>query len=362
MNDTTTHTTAGATTGRPPLSMLDLAIVRDGWSSGDALAATTEVARRADHLGMRRFWVAEHHNMPSVASTTPPVLMAHLAASTERIRVGSGGIMLPNHPPLVVAEHIAALEALHPGRVDLGIGRAPGTDQRTATALRRQAAQLGVEAFPSDLLDVMALLGDPRDPEHPERAGATDGFFRATPAATSAPEIILLGSSGYSAQLAGLLGLRFAFAHHFGSGGTVEAADLYRRSFRPSPVLDAPHLLITANVLVADTDEEAQFQAGPGRLMTRGIRRGRFEPLRSPDDAARLLAEPETVERNPLAIRPTKSRSGRVVGTPAHAVAELDALVAATGAAELMVSTVAFDVETRIRGIELLADSWATST
>ena len=149
-----------ATANRPPLSVLDLAIVSAGRTSADALAATTALAKRADELGLARFWVAEHHNMPSVASTTPPVLMAHLAAVTQQIRVGSGGIMLPNHPPLVVAEHIAALEALHPDRVDLGIGRAPGTDQRTAAALRRSPTQLGVEEFPQDLLDVMALLGD----------------------------------------------------------------------------------------------------------------------------------------------------------------------------------------------------------
>jgi luciferase family oxidoreductase group 1 len=338
-------------TGRLPLSVLDLAIVSAGSTSADALAATTTVAQRADALGYARFWVAEHHNMPSVASTSPPVLMAHLAASTPRIRVGSGGIMLPNHPPLVVAEHLAALEALHPGRIDLGIGRAPGTDQRTAAALRRSPAQLGVEEFPADLLDVMAMLGDPRSDEGMHLR------FRATPAATTSPQIVLLGSSGNSAQLAGMLGLRFAFANHYGTGGTREAVALYRRHFTPSPVLDAPHLIVTANVLVADTDEAAQFEAGPGRLMTQGIRRGRFEPLRSPDDAAAVLAagDPPTPRPRDPSAHPLPSR---IVGTPDAAVAALDELVAATDADELMVSTVAYDTATRVRSLELLADAW----
>jgi len=333
--------------------MLDLAIVSEGRTSADALAATTAVAKRADELGYKRFWVAEHHNMASVASTTPPVLMAHLAAVTEQIHVGSGGIMLPNHPPLVVAEHIAALEALYPGRVDLGLGRAPGTDQRTAVALRRQAAQLSVEDYPRDLLDLMSLLGDPRD----ERS--LGAHFRATPAATTSPEIWLLGSSGFSAQLAGMLGLPYSFAHHFGMGGTEQAVELYRSNFEPSPVLEEPYLLITANVLVADTAEEAERQAAPGRLMTRNIGRGRFEPLRAPDDAA---AELEAMDRapdpDPLRLRPDRERRGRVVGTAADAVSALDALVASTGAHELMVSTVAFDVAARLRSVELLHQAW----
>ncbi len=340
-----------AATVRPPLSILDLAIVSEGRTSADALADTTAVARRADTLGYKRFWVAEHHNMASVASTTPPVLMAHLAAVTERIHVGSGGIMLPNHPPLVVAEHIAMLEALHPGRIDLGLGRAPGTDQRTATALRRQAAQLGVEEYPRDLLDLMSLLGDVRDDR------TLGNHFRATPAPATSPEIWLLGSSGYSAQLAGMLGLPYSFAHHFGSGGTEQACELYRSSFEPSGVLAEPYLLITANVLAADTVEEAERLAAPGRLMSRNIGRGRFEPLRSPANAlAELETAPDPVNR--LGFRPRRERSGRIAGTAAQAVGFLDELVAATGADEVMVSTVAFDVDTRIHSVELLMGAW----
>jgi luciferase family oxidoreductase group 1 len=257
-------------TSRPPLSVLDLAVVHEGGTTASAFAATTDLARHAEALGYQRFWVAEHHNMPSVASTTPPVLMAHLAASTTRIRIGSGGIMLPNHPPLVVAEHIAALEALHPGRIDLGIGRAPGTDRATAAALRRSADALGAEDFPRDLIDLMGLLGDVRA-EH----GLWEQFS-ATPVPSTIPQVLLLGSSGYSAQLAGMLGLPFAFAHHFDTGGTLQALDLYREAFRPSPMRDTPHAIVTANVLVAPTDEEAEFEAGPGRLMIHAIRTGRF--------------------------------------------------------------------------------------
>lgn len=327
---------------RPPLSVLDLAVVTSGGTSGQALADATTLARRVEQLGYLRFWVAEHHNMASVASTSPPVIMAHLAASTERIRIGSGGIMLPNHPPLVVAEQVAALEALHPGRIDLGLGRAPGADQRTTLALRRSPSALGAEDFPRDLLDLMGLLGDVRG------EGGLWEHFSATPVATSSPQILLLGSSGYSAQLAGVLGLPFAFAHHFGTGGTLEALGLYREAFRPSPVLDEPHTVVTANVLVAETDDEAERQSLPGRLMSHGIRTNRRGPLLSPDEAA---AHPDIDAA--LAMP-----SNRVVGSPSTVVAKLEDLVEATSADELMASTVAHDLDVRMTSYELLAASW----
>jgi len=325
---------------RPSLSVLDLAIVRRGGSSAEALAETTALAQHAESLGYHRFWVAEHHNMPSVASTSPPVLMAHLAAKTERIRVGSGGIMLPNHPALVVGEQIAALEALHPGRIDLGLGRAPGADQRTAAALRRGA--LGAEDFPRDLLDLMGLLGDVRG------EGGLWEHFTATPVATTSPQILLLGSSGYSAQLAGVLGLPFAFAHHFGTGGTLEALGLYREAFRPSVVLDEPHALVTANVLVAPTDGAAERRSWPGRLMSHGIRTGRLAPLLSPEEA----------EVHPDLPAALAMPSTRVTGSPATAVRQLDDLVAATQADELMVSTVAHSLDDRFESLSLLATAW----
>jgi luciferase family oxidoreductase group 1 len=229
-----------------PLSVLDLSVVRDGGSSADALADTTRLAQHADRLGFRRFWVAEHHNMPTVASTTPGVLIAHLAQATERIRVGSGGVMLPNHAPLAIAEQFALLEALHPGRIDLGIGRAPGTDPMTASAFGRHPHE-SVETFPRDLIDVMGMLGDRRG------EGGMWDRFRATPAPTSSPVVALLGSSGYSAQLAGMLGVPFAYAHHFDTGYTDLASQLYLDHFRPSPVLDEPYLIVGAGALAAET-------------------------------------------------------------------------------------------------------------
>ena len=327
---------------RVPLSVLDLAIVGAHRTSADALQETAALARRVEELGYTRFWVAEHHNMPSVASTTPPVLIAHVAAVTERIRVGSGGVMLPNHPPLVVAEQFAMLEALHPGRIDLGIGRAPGTDPRTAAALRRSADALGAEDFPRHLIDLMGLLGDVR---------AADGLwtrFAATPVATTAPEVVLLGSSGYSAQLAGILGLPFAFAHHFDTGGTLQAVELYRNSFEPSAVLAAPYMIVTANVLAAETADEAEQLSSSGRLMMLGIRSGRFEPLQPTDSA---LADPRLPSARAM-------HSNRIAGDVANVVERLESLVRESGADELMVSTVTYAVEDRIRSFELLANAW----
>ncbi|MDO8362699.1 MAG: LLM class flavin-dependent oxidoreductase [Actinomycetota bacterium] len=323
------------------LSVLDLSVLNDGQSSADALQTTAALAQRADQLGYTRFWVAEHHNMPSVACTAPTVLMAHLAALTSTIRVGSGGVMLPNHAPLVVAEQFALLEALHPGRIDVGIGRAPGTDQRTAMALRRTDV-LDVDDFPRDFLDMMGLLGDPRLP-----SGLWQ-HFQATPAATTYPAVFLLGSSGYSAQLAGQLGLPFAFAHHFDTGGTLQAVELYRQHFRPSVALSEPHLIITANVLAADTREEADWHAAPGRLTALGRRTGRFIRLPAPHDAA---VHPDLPEANRL---PTS----RVVGDISTVVGELRGLAERTGADEMMVTSVAYDLSARVHSLELLAQHW----
>jgi luciferase family oxidoreductase group 1 len=325
-----------------PLSVLDLATVGTGQSTADALAATADLARAADRLGYTRFWVAEHHNMPAVASTNPPVLIAHLAAVTDRIRVGSGGVMLPNHAPLVVAEQFALLEGLHPGRIDLGIGRAPGTDPQTAIALRRDPAALSAEDFPQHLLDLLGLLGDERV------EGGLAERFTATPAAESAPSVLLLGSSGFSAQLAGALGLPFAFAHHFGGPHTVEAVQLYRDSFRTSPVLDRPYAIVTANVLTADTDEEARRLALPGQLMRLAIRTNRLRPLPSPEEAA---VDPERAVAEAM-------QSNAIIGTPDAAVVQLRDLAARTGADELMISASTYGAAERVRNIELLAAAW----
>jgi luciferase family oxidoreductase group 1 len=323
-------------------SVLDLSVLNDGQSSGEALRTTTALAKRADELGYARFWVAEHHNMPSVACTSPAVLIAHLAAVTSRIRVGSGGVMLPNHAPLVIAEQFAMLEGLHPGRIDLGIGRAPGTDQRTAAVLRRSADLQGEDDFPRDFLDLMGLLGDPRT------STGLWSHFRATPVATTSPQIFLLGSSGYSAQLAGHLGLPFAFAHHFDTGGTMQATELYRHTFQPSVVLDEPYMIVTANVLAADSKEDADWHSAPARLTALGRRTGRFIRLPSPQDAS-VHPDLEQADRLP---------SSRIVGEVSTVIRELEELVDRTGANEVMVTSVAYDLSARLRSIELLAEHW----
>jgi luciferase family oxidoreductase group 1 len=325
-----------------PLSVLELSTVGTGQSTADALAATVQVARAADRLGYTRLWVAEHHNMPAVASTSPPVLIAHLAAMTERISVGSGGVMLPNHAPLVVAEQFALLEALHPGRIDLGIGRAPGTDQHTALALRRDPAALSAEDFPRNLLDLLGLFGDQRI------EGGLSERFAATPAAVSAPRVVLLGSSGFAARLAGQLGLPFTFAHHFGGQHTLAAVELYRESFCPSATLERPYTMVTANTLVADTDAEARRLALPGQLMRLSIRTNRLSPVPS-------LAEAEV---HPERAAAEAMPSNAVIGSPERAAAELRQLVADTGADELMVSASTHGVAERVRSLELLAAAW----
>ncbi len=329
-------------TPAPHRSVLDLSLVSAGGTSGQALADTTELARHAERLGYLRFWVAEHHNMPTVASTAPAVLIAHLAASTNRIHVGSGGVMLPNHAPLVVAEQFAMLEALHPGRIDLGIGRAPGTDPATAAALRR-SPDLTAEDFPADLLAVMALLGDER----------VEGWerFAATPAATSHPSIVLLGSSDYSARLAAQLGLGFGFAHHFDIPGTLDAVALYRDHFRPSPELDQPYTIVTAGVLAADDADEAEHLAGPARLAILGIRTGRRITLLHPDEAA---VHPDLPVARQLP-------SNRIVGTGPDVATRLAGLAAATEADEIMVSTMAYGLAERVRTLELVAEHWTAT-
>ncbi|MDE0496136.1 MAG: LLM class flavin-dependent oxidoreductase [Acidimicrobiaceae bacterium] len=345
-----------------PLSVLDLATVSEGGTSAQALADTTELARAADRLGYERFWVAEHHNIDTVASTSPAVLIAHLAAHTKRIKLGSGGVMLPNHSPAVIAEQFAMLEALHPGRIDLGVGRAPGSDPGTAAAVRNKLSSAAairgpaedgtaadpwqVDDFPSHLLDLMAYLGDVRMTDGPPLE------FRATPQATSMPPVMLLGSSGYSAQLAGYLGLPFAFAHHFDGGGVLGALDLYRERFQPSVVLHEPYVMVSAGLVIAADSETARYHAAPSLLRRWGIRTGRFWPLLHPDEA---MTHPEWQR---AATMPTNA----IAGDPDEAVEALEALAAATGADELMVHTSTFGLAERIASLELLAAAWSQRT
>jgi luciferase family oxidoreductase group 1 len=329
-----------------PLSVLDLAPVGTGRTSAEALADSTALARSADALGYRRFWVAEHHSMPAVASTSPGVLLAHLGASTETIRLGSGGVMLPNHPPLVIAEQFAMLEALHPGRVDLGIGRAPGADQATAAALRRTVEGLGAEDFPAELMDVLHLLGQlPAG----RAASAAASRLTATPAPTGTPEVWLLGSSTFSAQLAGELGLPFSYAHHFGTGITTQAAEVYRASFRPSAVLDAPHLMVSASVVVAESDERAEWLAGPSKVMALRLRtRGALAPIETPEDAEQLLATIDPDQAREFFARV----AGTQIATTADRAAErLHELVARTGADELIITATTHAVADRHPGV-----------
>nr|WP_306458867.1 LLM class flavin-dependent oxidoreductase [Micromonospora purpureochromogenes] len=321
-----------------PMSVLDLAPVARGASAGEALRATTELARRTEELGYRRFWVAEHHNMPAIASSAPAVLLAHLAAHTSTIRLGSGGVMLPNHAPLVVAEQFGTLEALHPGRIDLGIGRAPGTDQVTALALRRTMEGLSAEGFPRELADLMNYF-----------SGDEPGQITATPGLGQSPAVWLLGSSGFSAQLAGLLGLPFSFAHHFSAQNTLPALQLYRQNFRPSRWLEQPYAMVAVNVVCAETDERAEWLAGPSALSFLKLRSGRPEPLATPEEAA---AYPyNEFEREFVRQR----RDGQAMGSPETVRRQLGDLLARTGADELMITTMVYDVADRVRSFELVA-------
>ena len=321
-----------------PLSVLELAPVTAGADTAEALQYTTELARRVEELGYRRIWVAEHHNMPAIASSSPAVLIAHLAAVTSTIRVGSGGVMLPNHAPLVVAEQFGTLASLHPGRIDLGVGRAPGTDQRTALALRRTPDGLSAENFPSEFADVARMLaGDP-------------SRLKAVPAPAELPEIWLLGSSGFSAQLAGELGLPFSFAHHFSAANTEPALELYRRSFRPSQWLDEPHTMVAVNAVCADTDERAELLARPGWLAFLRLRMGRPIALPTVEDAAAYeFSEPELEF---VAQR----RIGQALGSPQTVQAQLAALIERTGADELMLTNQVYGIKDRMRSYELIAD------
>ncbi|MBG6239794.1 luciferase family oxidoreductase group 1 [Mycetocola sp. CAN_C7] len=243
------------------LSVLDLVPVRSAQSSADALAAALSLARVADDAGYERYWVAEHHNMPSVASTNPAVIIGILAAHTARIRVGSGGVMLPNHAPLVVAEQFALLEAATPGRIDLGLGRAPGSDPVVTAVLNRSGATSDVNQFPNYVSDIITLLGD--EGATVRLTSGDEYQLRATPAATSTPDVWLLGSSDYSATLAASLGLPYVFAHHFAGAGAERALEIYRSQFQPSYLLDAPRTFVTANVVVAPTASEARALALP---------------------------------------------------------------------------------------------------
>ncbi|MFG3494333.1 LLM class flavin-dependent oxidoreductase [Streptomyces sp. NPDC047928] len=347
-----------------PLSVLDLVTVGRGRTATQALATSVALARLAEDRGYHRHWVAEHHSMPGVASSSPAVILAHLAAHTRRIRLGSGGVMLPNHAPLVVAEQFGTLEALAPGRVDLGLGRAPGTDGATAAALRRvdgtgegapgsspqERSRERGEDFPRQLAELVGFLDDDFPDGHPY-AGihAVPGPVQGP---SGRPPVWLLGSSGFSARLAGTLGLPFAFAHHFSARNTLPALDLYRESFRPSAVLDAPYSLIGVAALASDDEAEARRQVLTGALSMVRLRTGRPGLIPTPDEAAAYPFSP--VERDFV----DGWLSTIVHGTPDAVRAGLDELQKRTGADELMITANVHGAEARLRSYELIADAY----
>ncbi|MGV9655533.1 LLM class flavin-dependent oxidoreductase [Streptomyces koyangensis] len=345
-------------TAPTPLSVLDLATVGAGQTSTDALHAAVRIARTADRRGFTRHWVAEHHSMPGVASSSPAVILAHLAAHTERVRLGSGGVMLPNHAPLVIAEQFGTLEALAPGRVDLGLGRAPGTDGATAAALRRtDRLHEGADDFPEQLAELIRFLDDDFPDGHPyRRIHAVPGPVQATTAggvqSPHRPQIWLLGSSGFSARLAGMMGLPFSFAHHFSARNTIPALDLYRESFRPSAVLDAPYAMIGVSAFAADEAKEARRQVLTGALNMVRLRRG----------APGLVPTPEEAEAHSFSAVEQDFiddwLSNVVHGTPDEVRAGLDDLQKRTGADELMLTANAHTQHARVRSYELIADAY----
>ncbi|MFD5068487.1 LLM class flavin-dependent oxidoreductase [Streptomyces sp. NPDC058369] len=341
-----------------PLSVLDLVTVGQGRTASQALRTGVEIARLAERRGFHRYWVAEHHSMPGVASSSPAVILAHTAARTERIRLGSGGVMLPNHAPLVIAEQFGTLEAMAPGRVDLGLGRAPGTDGATAAALRRtDRLNEGADDFPQQLMELTRFLDDDFPDGHPyARIHAVPGPVQATAEggvqSPARPPIWLLGSSGFSARLAGVLGLPFAFAHHFSAQNTVPALELYRDSFKPSTVLDAPYALIGVAALAADDEREARRQVLTGALSMLRLRSGRPGLVPTPEEAEAYAFSPmerEFVDNWLVNI---------VHGTSDEVRSGLDDLAKRTGADELMITANAHSGEARLRSYGLIADAY----
>jgi luciferase family oxidoreductase group 1 len=323
-----------------PLSVLDLAPITAGSTPAQALANSTGLAQHVEGLGYHRMWVAEHHNMVSIASSSPAVLIAHLAAHTSKMRLGSGGVMLPNHAALAIAEQFGMLEALHPGRIDLGIGRAPGTDPVTAAALRRIPAVNGADDFPDQLRDLLAYF----DGDHPR--------ITAMPGRGYRPELHMLGSSDYSAQVAGILGVGFAFAHHFASPNTMRALEAYRSTFQPGRFGEQPRSMIVVPVICAATTAEAERISVPSAVSFVKLRQGHPTPLPSPEDAATY--EFSAMERELL----RQWDAPLIKGDPSEVRSQLEDLIARTRVDEVMVTTMVHDHNDRLRSYQLLAEAW----
>jgi luciferase family oxidoreductase group 1 len=321
-----------------PVSVLDLSPVGAGGVPSQAVRESVELAVVADRLGFTRYWFAEHHNIPSIASSATAVLIAHVAAHTESIRLGSGGIMLPNHSPLVIAEQFGTLATLHPGRIDLGLGRAPGTDQTTWRALRRDLA--ASEKVPNDVLELQAFLGE---------QSIVPGV-RAIPGQGTNVPLYILGSSLFGAQLAGVLGLPFGFASHFAPQALHDAIRIYRQRFEPSDQLDHPHVIAGVNVIAADTEAAAAEQLERSR-------RSRVRSLFGRDDRRLSDDEVERILQSPQAIHVDQMLTYRAVGTPPVVRQYLDDFRNHTGADELIVVHHGDSVGTRLHSVELLAEA-----
>ncbi len=322
-----------------PFSVLDLSPIPQGSTASDSFRNTLDLARHAEAWGYNRYWLAEHHNMPGIASAATAVVIGHVAGGTKTIRVGSGGIMLPNHAPLVIAEQFGTLESLYPGRIDLGLGRAPGTDQRTAHALRRNLASSG-DTFPQDVLELQALLG-------PVQPGQV---VRAVPGAGTNVPLWLLGSSLYSAQLAAMLGLPFAFASHFAPEMMMQAAEIYRARFQPSGQLQRPHVMLGINVVAAETDDEARRIFTSVQQQFVNLRRGTPGQLPPPIDDIDAYASP--MERAGI----DQALAAAVVGSPETVRRGLAAIIERTRADELILAGHIYDHAARLRSYEIAAD------
>ena len=322
-----------------PLSVLDLSPIVQGGSAAQAFRNSLDLARHAEQWGYHRFWLAEHHNMPGIASAATAVVIGHIAAGTSTIRVGAGGVMLPNHAPLVIAEQFGTLESLHPGRIDLGLGRAPGTDQVTARALRRDPVA-AAENFPHDVMELQAYFA-------PVQEGQ---LIRAVPGAGLKVPIWLLGSSLFSAQLAAALGLPFAFASHFAPDYLMAALDAYRSEFRPSAALTHPYAMVGVGVFAADTDGEARRLVTSAQQQFVNLRRGMPGPLQPPVESmeGRWTPMEQAGVEHALAYA--------LVGSPDTVRKRMDALIEATRADELMLTAQIYDHQARLRTFEIVAN------
>lgn len=330
-----------------PLSVLDLVPIMSGSNSAEALRNSIDLAKHADQLGYTRYWFAEHHNMSSIASSVPEVMIGQVARETSHMRVGSGGVMLPNHPPLKIAETFRMLEALYPGRIDLGIGRAPGTDPLTAYALRRNKDALDSSEFPDNMSELLAFAANEFPEDHPFRA------VTAMPNDVGFPDIWMLGSSANGAQVAAQLGVGFAFAHHINPQNVIPALHAYRTHFQASQYLDQPYALIATSVVCAETDEEAERLASSVALAIVRLRSGQPILFPSPEEA---LAYPYT----PAERAQAKSyrTSTQIVGSPMTVRRELDQLVESAGADEVMIVSLIHSHAARVRSYALLAEEY----